>query len=614
LNLGAGVLSFGTGGSVQHQYKDNRPDNAAYTISVTVTDKDGASNATPATAAVTVNNVAPTPTITGAPASGTVGTAITLGSTVSDPSTLDTAQGFTYAWSVTGGAFSSTGNNNSASFAFTPSAGGIYVVTLMVTDKDGGSTSTSKTISVTGNQNATNLAFAQQPTTTIAGQTIPVTVRIEDSNGHLVSSNAPVTIALASNPGGATLGGTLTVNAVNGVATFTDLALDLPGTGYTLKATSGTLTSATSNAFNSTLPTTAVSVIGNQLYVVSGSASDAVVIDPVGPSTTGSTGVNVKINGQSTPITQSIGLIRAYLQGGNDTFQMNTSLTVSALVVAGDGNVNVKTAGGNDSVIAGNGNDTISVGGGNNLVTAGNGNDVVTAANGNNTIKLGDGNDVVQLGNGNATVTLGKKNNTVTAGSGNVSVTAGDGNNTVSLGTGSDVVILGKGNNTVTLGGGNNAVTLGGGNNNVTTGAGNDFITVGNGNNNVSAGAGYDVIVAGNGNNSLDGGAGNDLIAGGLGKHTISGGAGNDILIDGSVAVTPQKPNDSLRKILSDWVTYGATAANMADIRSRIAVTYSTGSGRQLTGGTGNDWFFYLVSSPPQNDRVVSGPGAENLN
>ena len=35
--------------------------------------------------------------------------------------------------------------------------------------------------------------------------------------------NGSVTLALASNPGSATLGGTVTVNAINGVATFAGL-------------------------------------------------------------------------------------------------------------------------------------------------------------------------------------------------------------------------------------------------------------------------------------------------------------------------------------------------------------------------------------------------------
>ena len=56
----------------------------------------------------------------------------------------------------------------------------------------------------------------------------------------------PVSIALAAHPGGATLGGTLTVNAVGGVATFGDLSVDKAGTGYTLRATAAGLPAATS--------------------------------------------------------------------------------------------------------------------------------------------------------------------------------------------------------------------------------------------------------------------------------------------------------------------------------------------------------------------------------
>jgi hypothetical protein len=57
-----------------------------------------------------------------------------------------------------------------------------------------------------------------------------------------------VTLAIASGPSGAVLGGTTTVAAVNGVATFTNLTLNLAGT-YTLKATGGTLTPNVSNKF-----------------------------------------------------------------------------------------------------------------------------------------------------------------------------------------------------------------------------------------------------------------------------------------------------------------------------------------------------------------------------
>jgi len=59
-----------------------------------------------------------------------------------------------------------------------------------------------------------------------------------------------VTIAIKTNPGAGTLSGTLTVAAASGVATFTDLSINNIGTGYTLTATSGGLTSATSSTFN----------------------------------------------------------------------------------------------------------------------------------------------------------------------------------------------------------------------------------------------------------------------------------------------------------------------------------------------------------------------------
>jgi hypothetical protein len=78
-----------------------------------------------------------------------------------------------------------------------------------------------------------------------------VSVAIQDGFGNTVpGSTAPVTIALGSNPGNATLSGTLTLAAVNGVATFRDLSIDRAGSGYTLVASSRSLQPATSAAFD----------------------------------------------------------------------------------------------------------------------------------------------------------------------------------------------------------------------------------------------------------------------------------------------------------------------------------------------------------------------------
>src|SRR5439155_349231 len=112
---------------------------------------------------------------------------------------------------------------------------------------------TSATFTITP-ATATQLAFGQQPTYTPAGSTInpAVTVQILDANGNLVTgdNSDQVTIGLGANPGGASLSGTLTVTAHNGIATFSNLAVSAPGTGYTLAASSGALTGASSAAFN----------------------------------------------------------------------------------------------------------------------------------------------------------------------------------------------------------------------------------------------------------------------------------------------------------------------------------------------------------------------------
>jgi hypothetical protein len=99
---------------------------------------------------------------------------------------------------------------------------------------------------------ASKLAFLTQPSNGIAGAPFAPAVQVVllDRFDNATTSTAPVTVALGSNPAGGTLGGTTTVAAVNGVATFGDIWINTVGTGYTLAATSGRLTGATSRAFD----------------------------------------------------------------------------------------------------------------------------------------------------------------------------------------------------------------------------------------------------------------------------------------------------------------------------------------------------------------------------
>src|SRR5438046_2852009 len=101
----------------------------------------------------------------------------------------------------------------------------------------------------------TQLAFLQQPENLLAGHQFSqaVKVRADDAHGNKVASfTGNVTVALANNPGGATLSGTTTVAAVDGIATFSDLSLDKTGAGYTLTASAsgGALVAPTSAAFD----------------------------------------------------------------------------------------------------------------------------------------------------------------------------------------------------------------------------------------------------------------------------------------------------------------------------------------------------------------------------
>src|SRR5262249_22909630 len=79
-----------------------------------------------------------------------------------------------------------------------------------------------------------------------------VTVRVLDAYGNLVSTDNTdvVTIAIGTNPGGGTLGGTTSVTVSGGIATFSDLSISAAGSGYTLTVSSGGLIGTSSSSFN----------------------------------------------------------------------------------------------------------------------------------------------------------------------------------------------------------------------------------------------------------------------------------------------------------------------------------------------------------------------------
>ena len=104
----------------------------------------------------------------------------------------------------------------------------------------------------------TQLKFTVQPTTTPAGSFIAPSVQVtaQDVVGNKVTSfTSSIRVSIGNNggtPTPGTLSGTTSVNAIAGVASFSDLSINKSGPGYTLVATRTGLSSDESNSFDIT--------------------------------------------------------------------------------------------------------------------------------------------------------------------------------------------------------------------------------------------------------------------------------------------------------------------------------------------------------------------------
>ena len=109
---------------------------------------------------------------------------------------------------------------------------------------------------------ATQLVVVTPPPGSVAaGDVFGLVVHAEDRYNNVDSSfDGSVTVGLASSGSGGTLGGTLTVTASSGVATFSNLTLDQP-TSFTLAVSSQGLTSATTPPANVTPGNNAVPLV-----------------------------------------------------------------------------------------------------------------------------------------------------------------------------------------------------------------------------------------------------------------------------------------------------------------------------------------------------------------
>jgi len=135
----------------------------------------------------------------------------------------------------------------------------IQVISNGLTSTTTGAVNVTSSASQPANQ---RLAIFVEPGPVATGSYFLVTVDVENSLGVTETNFAgSVTLALASNPGGATLGGNLTLPVSDGQVTFYGLTLNVAGSGYTIQATSSLIAAAT------TSPITVVNPPATQLVV-----------------------------------------------------------------------------------------------------------------------------------------------------------------------------------------------------------------------------------------------------------------------------------------------------------------------------------------------------------
>ena len=557
------------------------PASGAYTVYARVSDKDG--GFTDYVTTITVLNVAPAVTVTTTPGTTVYeGTPLSFTSTAFDPGNDIVSR----SWVVIAGNGQVVPAGSGATFAFTPDNDGTYTLLFKAIDADGAVGVAVVQLTV---RNAAPTAGVGGPLAVGVGLTATFTLTATDPSSADRAAGFTFRIDWDGN-------GTVDETVVGPSGTTVSHAFTTPGS-TTVRVVAEDRDGAAGPVASTTVAVKgagSVFVEGGDLYVLGTAAADTISV-----TKSGSSGVSVTMNGTTYGPFTVTGTVKVYAGDGNDAVTVNSSMTLRA-EVHGEG-----------------GNDTLKVGGGGDALDGGAGNDSLVAGAGNDTLTGGDGDDVLQAGGGNDALDGGAGNDTLRGGSGRYTLAGGDGNDSLTGGTGSDVLSGGAGDDTLVGGSGNDTLYGNAGNDTLSGGSGDDVLDGGDGNDNLDGGSGADVLVGGAGDDLLVGGAGADLLVGGFGKDTLVGNANDDILIGGTTNYDANAA--ALAQIRDVWNGAGTYQQRVAAIQSNAfayrlvadVTVHDDNAVDQLTGSSGQDWFFANATGGGALDRITDLAGNE---
>ena len=181
---------------------------------------------------------------------------------------------------------------------------------------------------------AASLSVARQPAGAVSGAAFSVqpVVHVRDAGSSLVAaSSLPVTATVVSGSG--TLSGTTTVNAVNGVATFADLAITGSGT-HTIQFTGAGVSPAASAAFTVSITPPVATQVAITVQPGGAASGTALVTQPVVQLRDAG---NVVVAGASAPVTAAIAGGSGTLAGTTTVNAVNGTATFADLAITGSG-------------------------------------------------------------------------------------------------------------------------------------------------------------------------------------------------------------------------------------------------------------------------------------